>query len=72
MAQLTITIDDAYITRIRAAFARRLMLPVAYVGLPEVQSAVVRLIRDAVFAAEKDEASETAAGAVTKLTTEIS
>jgi len=45
MAQITITVPDPQVDRVRTAYAARLGLDVADVGLPEFKAAVIEDIK---------------------------
>ena len=64
MAQITIDVPDAQIPRVRAAFAKRLDIPVADVDVAEVKGALIDILKTIVRSSEQDEAARTAAQAV--------
>lgn len=67
MAQLTITIPDAQVPRVRAAFAKRLGLAVQDVDAEAIRLELVNLVKIIVRVAEEEEAAAAARAGVTEV-----
>lgn len=67
MAQLTITIPDAQVDRVKAAFAERLDLDVADVDAEAIRQELVSLVKTIVLHYEQREAGRAAEDAVVEV-----
>lgn len=65
MATLTITIPDAQVDRVKAAFAARQRIDVADITVQNVQDAIAGIVKDLVHRHESNAAEEAARAAVT-------